>query len=74
VKLIVSRAALADLARLYDFLAARNPDAARRAIDPLFRAVHCSIHPRNDIPFRCYGYVLGYRYQLRQSMRLGERR
>jgi plasmid stabilization system protein ParE len=38
VKLIVSRAALADLARLRDFLAARNPYAAHRAIDALIRA------------------------------------
>ena len=37
--LIVSRAALADLARLHDFFADRNPDAARRAVDALLRAV-----------------------------------
>jgi plasmid stabilization system protein ParE len=39
VTLIVSRAALADLARLHDFFADRNPDAARRAVDALLRAV-----------------------------------
>jgi plasmid stabilization system protein ParE len=39
VKLIVSRAALADLERLRDFLSGKNPDAARRAVSALVRAM-----------------------------------
>jgi plasmid stabilization system protein ParE len=75
VKLIISRAALADFARLHDFLAARNPDAARRAIDALIRAVQSlDTSPERGrpagtprireliVPFGRYGYVLRYSY------------
>jgi plasmid stabilization system protein ParE len=75
VKLIVSRAALADLARLHDFLATRNPDAARRAVDALIRAVQSlDTFPERGrpsgtrgireliVPFGRYGYVLRYSY------------
>jgi plasmid stabilization system protein ParE len=39
VKLIVSRAALADLDRLRDFLSGKNPGAARRAVASLVAAM-----------------------------------
>ena len=75
MKLIVSRAALADLARLHDFLAGRNPDAAHRAIDALTRAVQSlDTFPERGrpagtpgvreliVPFGRYGYVMRYAY------------
>jgi len=38
MKLVVSRAATADLARLHDFLAGKNQAAARRAVAALIAA------------------------------------
>jgi toxin ParE1/3/4 len=39
VRIVVSDAAQTDLLRLHDFLADRNPDAARRAISAIVRSI-----------------------------------
>ncbi len=49
MKIVVSDAAQADLLRLHDFLADKNPDAARRAISAVAR----SIDSLDQFPDRC---------------------
>jgi plasmid stabilization system protein ParE len=75
MKLIVSEAAAADLARLHAFLADRSPAAADRAIAALVTAMQSlDIFPERGrpsgtpnvreliVPFGRSGYVLRYTY------------
>lgn len=75
MKLAVSQAARADLARLHAFLAERNPDAARRVATILIAAIQSiETFPERGrltttrnvrelvIPFGRSGYVLRYAY------------
>jgi toxin ParE1/3/4 len=76
MKLIISRAAAADLDRLRAFLAGKNPAAAQRAITILIKAIESlntlperpairnSEHPRTDCPIRpiCLCATLRYAY------------
>jgi toxin ParE1/3/4 len=75
MKLIVSQAAAADLERLHEYLADKNPAAARQAVAALVAAAE-SLHSfpargrpssvRNIreliVPFGRSGYVLRYAY------------
>ena len=74
-RLVWTSRALHDVSRLYDFLAAKNPDAARRAANSIFErinplAAHPGIgRPFEDtelrelfIPFGSGGYVVLYRH------------
>jgi toxin ParE1/3/4 len=75
MKLIVSRAAAADLERLHEFLANKNPAAARQAVAALVAAAE-SLHAFPErgrpsavrdireliVPFGRSGYVLRYAY------------
>jgi plasmid stabilization system protein ParE len=76
MKLIVSQAAAADLARLYAFLADKSPDAAERASAALIRAIESlNIFPERGrpsgtrgvreliVPFGQSNYVLRYAYR-----------
>jgi plasmid stabilization system protein ParE len=75
MKLIVSEAAAADLARLHAFLADRSPAAADRAIAALVTAIQSlDVFPERGrpsgtpnvreliVPFGRSGYVLRYTY------------
>jgi len=75
MKLIVSQAAAADVERLHDFLADKNPAAARQAVAALVAAVESlqSFPERGRpsgvrnireliVPFDRSGYVLRYAY------------
>lgn len=75
MKIVVSQAALADLARLHAFLAERNPTAAERAIAALIAAAQSldtfpergrpfGAHMRELIvPFGRSNYVMRYAYR-----------
>jgi len=76
MRLIVSQAAAADLARLYEFLADKSPTAAARASANLVRAVRSlDIFPERGrpsgtpnireliVPFGQSNYVLRYAYR-----------
>jgi plasmid stabilization system protein ParE len=73
VKIVVSHAAQADLLRLHDFLADKNPDAARRAVSAIVRSIDSlDLFPDRGrpsavagtreliVPFGDSGYVLRY--------------
>ena len=75
MKLTVSQAARADLARLHAFLAEENPNAARRIVTILVDAIQSiEIFPERGrptatrgvrelvVPFGRSGYVLRYAY------------
>ena len=75
MRLVVARAAAADFGRLRDFLADKNPDAARQAVAALVAAVESlQVFPERGRPsgvrnvrelivsFGRSGYVLRYAY------------
>jgi toxin ParE1/3/4 len=76
MKLIVSRAASADLARLHDFLADKSPSAAERAIAAIIRAAESlDFFPERGrpsgtpntreliVPFGQSNYILRYAFR-----------
>lgn len=76
MKLVVSPAAAADLVRLYEFLAEKNPTAAERASAALINAIESlDIFPERGrpsgrpnvreliVPFGRSNYVLRYAYR-----------
>ena len=75
MRLVVAQAAAADLERLHEFLADKNPDAARQAVAALVAAVESlQVFPERGrpsgvrnireliVPFGRSGYVLRYAY------------
>jgi plasmid stabilization system protein ParE len=76
MKIIVSQAALADLARLHSFLAGSSPTAARRAVAVLTAAIQSlEVFPERGrpsgssklreliVPFGRGSYVIRYAYR-----------
>jgi plasmid stabilization system protein ParE len=76
LKLIVTRAAVADLERLHAFLAAKNPAAAQRVVTALVTAIESlDISPDRGrpsvagareliVPLGRWGYVVRYRHRV----------
>jgi plasmid stabilization system protein ParE len=62
MRIVVSRAAAADLERLHSFLADKNPAAARQAVAALVAASGVRDMRELIVPFGRSAYVLRYAY------------